>query len=170
MTTIADIQNSSLWEDVYSVSKTAEYRNSVMFTPIPEIVVPFPIESQLSLVYTESANAPDHWYSSGWLSRYVATGVSFGGVQNTKLGYSKRCLLRKLVLVDWDTYGQIPRFVFKPHKWLDQITFHIWQFKGQLSNEELERIDVARISLARLETAVTFLAQRDQITTYNVEL
>src|SRR5581483_928237 len=101
MTTIADIQNSSLWEDVYSVRKVAEYTSSVFFKPIDELVVPFPITSQLTLVHTDCNSAPPHWYSSGWLSRYVATGVTVGGSQTTKLGYSKRCFLRKLVLIDW---------------------------------------------------------------------
>lgn len=167
---IADIQNGSLWEEVYSVSKVADPVSEITFKPIPEIVVPFPITSRLIIVFADSEGAPLSWHSAGWLSRYITTGVTVGGTYSTKLGYSRRCLLRKFIMIDWDTYGQTPRYSFIPHKWLQQISLRFWQFTGNVTNEELERIDLARISLARIETALTFIAQRDQVTTYNVDL
>lgn len=164
---IADIQNSSLWEDVYSVSKDAESVSSVMFRPMDEIVIPFNITSKLVVVYTSCRDAPPSWHSSGWLSQYAATGVTVGGVQNTRVGFSRRCFLDKLILANLENYGQSLRLVFQPHKWLHQISFHIWQFTGSVSNHELEKLDLVRIDLSRIELALKTVVLAGE---YNVTL
>lgn len=164
-----DLQNSALWQQVYQVSVNAEYTSSAIYKPIPEIVIPIQLTAHLIATFTDSNNAPSHWYSAGFMQKYISIGIFAGNQQNTKYGYSRRVPLRQAQITLWENFGESYRLTFRPHKWLDQISFYCWQYTGEIQELSNEQMEALRLDILRIEKTLQFIASRDVPTEYEIE-
>jgi hypothetical protein len=165
MQQIADVQNSALWEQVFSVQQSAQLNHGT-FTPIPEIIIPTTISSPLVICWAGSSNAPFTWHSAGYISKYISSGVFVGGNQNTKVDFSRRILLNQPMMVEFAWFGESYGLIFRPHKWLQNIEFQVWMFTGQLTSDTDEQLEAARVDILRIEEEVKLITRQ----TYTVTI
>lgn len=155
----ADIQNSSLWEDLYYTTVDAEGSSPYVFRPIPPITVPYSLNSRLIVALADSTTKRESWYSAGYLSREVSAGVTVGNNYNTKSDYSRRLLLGQPILILFNTLSENYKLSFSPHKWLSNISLHIWKYNGTIQDSLQEEVDLARIDILRTEKKINLLIQ-----------
>jgi hypothetical protein len=164
-----DLQNGDNWEDLYSSSHSITQTGPRSYIPIGEIQIPVLFEKPILAFYCESPSAPAHWVQAGWLNQKVRVGFTVGGAADGNRQNGRLMLLKKIMLVEWESLGGSYQVSFTPKKYLDDITLRIWQYTGPIVDSLEEQVDLTRIDLLRIEKQLQFVAQRDVVTTYEVE-
>lgn len=160
MTISADLQNANNWELVFNITKDAEYTSTATHKAIPEIVVPTYLSSSLIATFAESNNVSPSWYTAGYLTRFISIGLTVGNNQNTKIGISKRVPLREASVIQFDTFNENYKLVFRPYKGLDNVSFTLWKYIGEIVDSTEDQIDLARIDVLRLEKKINIILQQ----------
>lgn len=153
----ADLQNTSLWEQVYYTTVNGNRLSQAIIEPIPDLIIPTYLSSNLIAVYSESNNAPIKWRTSGWLTRYISVGLSVGNNQNTKIGYSERVPLNNTKVIQFNGLGENYKLVYTPYKKFTNISFGIWKYTGEITETLQQQLDLARIDVLRTERKIDLL-------------
>jgi hypothetical protein len=165
---VLDLQNSSLWEEVYSTSAEATYVGAVRTKPVPEIAVPVLFNSPIVAVRV-TTTTQNTYRTCGWLAKRIAAGISIGNKLENRFDYSRRLFLDTPSVIDWKSFGESYKLTFQPYRNFDQITLRLWQYIGDIPEFDSQQIEALRIDVLRLEKTLQFVADRDVLTTYDVD-
>ena len=154
-----ELSNSSYWQDVYHLSRSATYLpgSSTRHERIPPIEVPQLFDSHVLAVYPDSATAKDWWILGGWVSRRIPTGILIGGTPDTRATESQKLILREVNLLIYPNITSTFSLVIDAPYWFDNFSIIVWQYTGPVSYSDEGLIIEQNTQLDRIEQKIDTL-------------
>lgn len=151
---VLQIDNAAHWQQVYSEQKTrASGQNGEI--PIPDFDIPILLTSHVLAVGTSSEYARSHWWLGCRVQQVLsATGTGFGYLPAAIVNIP----VNRVTLVILPRYAAQFRLRVSVPYWHRELRVTVYEYVGPISDstEDLvvERTDVVRVDLARIEAKV----------------
>jgi hypothetical protein len=134
--------DSSLWQTVYQGNFEVA-TNGTLYVPLPPIDIPIAFEKPLIAIRTSSFNSPPKWFTAGWLSQKINTGLTVTGVDDAVLS-RRRVELNKLSVFRFSQdIASTYTLSFSFPRWMKDISLAVWEYQGDIPDvtQSLERIE-----------------------------
>lgn len=139
-TTYPGIGNADNWESYIVGAKTAERLSDGTYRPIEPFIGSYLISNKLLAVSCASSTAPSYYKNAGWLTQITYTGLTIGGVANSRIDKSWFLLLNRINLIivnpnfpDYSVQIDIPY-------WYDQIEIVCWRYTGPVNDSLVNQL------------------------------
>jgi|SRR6478672_6133027 len=117
-----DLENSANWQPRLAQSFVASPDNS-----LPEYAPNFDFNSNIIAVLVDNSEAPDTWYSAGWLSQRI--NLPFGPSAASNLNSTRLFLKQKQLLIFPKIVATYKISVRFP-RWFTQASITVWEYAG----------------------------------------
>ena len=143
---ILRLQNADNWQLIWSTSVSAFTLPDNSSIPIPPIVVPILISTNVIAIYAASTGAKPHWQIAGNVARKIATGITVpGGSPDASVADVRLLRLNQINLFRFQQLTDTYALEINPKWWIDVITLNIFGYSGIDSDtvtEQLNRIEL----------------------------
>ncbi|MGK7958419.1 MAG: hypothetical protein AB4063_24645 [Crocosphaera sp.] len=139
------------WTSVYDQTITAEPVISVLtrYFPIPKIVLPFTLDTNVIAVYCANSEAPINWrYGARYFGK-ISTNLSVGLKNPETVIKSGKIYLNQIEIIKFPPYASSFTFEVEVAHWHREFHLKIWEYDGTNQNTLQDKLNQL---LATLQT------------------
>ena len=156
---VFELGNSSNWDLLYTANHKAIPTTTKrdQYFPIPEITIPFLIDSNILAVHVASISAKRNWHFAGILNQKIRIGLSIGGSPDAVAESSRKISLNQIQLLTFRELTDTYAVTFKTPFWINNITLTVWEYIGAVSDTTEILIQNLKADITRIETKIDAL-------------
>jgi hypothetical protein len=130
MTRVLALNNANNWESIYSYNATAGILSDNSYIPIPPVIAPVFIESDIIAVYTNT-NVPSgrKWFRGGRVEQRLNTGITVGGNPDSTASV-QYLILKEINIIFFPKLTSSYSLKFYFPTYFKNIELQVWQYTG----------------------------------------
>lgn len=169
---IFDAGDSSKWNPLWNTTvNSVSTPDNRRYYPIPDIEVPFILNSRIIAIYADSETMRPQWKSAGFVNQKVRTGITVGGQTDAKFNGSQRILLKQINILEIPVISITPEYsiTFTVHSWHEDMSLQLWEFTGDVldTTENLLIEGIARRIIENRDSLIEIKQIVEEIATNN---
>jgi hypothetical protein len=146
---ILQLQNGANWQSIWSTSvATLSDPNKPGYTyPIPPIICPILLETNIIAIYARSETGNPSWQIAGNIAKKISTGITLpGGSPDASISDLRLLRLNQINLFRFQRLTDTYALEIRPKWWIRDLSLDLFIYTGvdsDTTTEQLNRIEFA---------------------------